>query len=152
MLSKYCQKLTQPLHSYVEIWRPVHVKLRNTVSSVLPIVEYASTVWALHTTQDVNKIELLQRRGTWFVLNKYQRNISVTRLLNTLGWPSLKTRRSYLKIILLTRSWKSWLLYPQITSDPLIIIPLGTNTIFNTYNVPVILINVLFSHCGTLYP
>ena len=41
---------------------------------------------------------MLQRRGAQFVLIEYQRNIGITRLLYTLSWPSLKTRRSYLKI------------------------------------------------------
>ena len=37
---------------------------------------------------------------TRFVCNKYNRNTSVTNLLYSLGWPSLETRRSYLKLSL----------------------------------------------------
>ena len=32
------------------------------------MTEYASNAWAPHTTQDVNEIEMLQRRGARFVL------------------------------------------------------------------------------------
>jgi len=64
------------------------------------------------------KLKLLQRRGARFVLNKYQRNISVTRLLNTLGWPSLKTRRSYLKIILTYKILKNLITIPSDNFRP----------------------------------
>jgi len=54
-------------------------------TSVRPIIEYASNIWAPHTTQDINKIEMLQRRAARFVCNKYNRNTSVTNLLYSLG-------------------------------------------------------------------
>ena len=41
---------------------------------------------------------MLQRIAACFVCNKYQRNISVTNLLCSFSWPSLETRRSYLKL------------------------------------------------------
>ena len=60
---------------------------------------YAASIWAPHTTQDVKKIEMLQRRAVRFICNNYYRNTSVTNLsLDSLGWPSLKSRRSYLKL------------------------------------------------------
>ena len=88
-------------------------------TSVLPIIEYATIVWAPHTAQDVNKIEMLQRRGARFVLNEYQRNVSVTRLLNTLGWPSLETRRFYLKIILTYKVLKNLIIIPSDKFRPI---------------------------------
>ena len=63
-------------------------------TSIRLIIEYATNIWAPHTTQDINRIEMLQRRAARFVCNKYNRNTSVTNLLYSLGWPSLETRRS----------------------------------------------------------
>ena len=68
-------------------------------TSIRPIIEYATNIWAPHTTQDINRIEMLQRRAARFVCNKYNRSTSVTNLLYSLGWPSLETR-SYLRLSL----------------------------------------------------
>ena len=38
-------------------------------TSVRPIIEYATNIWAPHTTQDISKIEMLQRRAARFVCN-----------------------------------------------------------------------------------
>ena len=67
-------------------------------TSIRQIIEYATNIWAPHTTQDISKIEMLQRRAACFVCNRYKRNTSVTNLLYSLGWPSLETKRSYLKL------------------------------------------------------
>ena len=72
-------------------------------TSVRPIIEYTARICATHTTKDKNKIEMLQRRAVCFVCNKYQRNISITNLLCSFGWPLLETRRSYLKLNLTYR-------------------------------------------------
>ena len=76
-----------------------HIKEHCYKTSVCPIIEYAASIWAPHTTQDVEKIEMLQRRAVRFICNNYYRNTSFTNLsLDSLGWPSLKSRRSYLKL------------------------------------------------------
>jgi len=64
-----------------------YIKEHCFKTSVQPIIEYASTVhvWAPHTIQNINKIEMLLRRAACFTYNKYQNNISVTGLLNLLG-------------------------------------------------------------------
>ena len=53
-------------------------------ASVRPIIEYATNIWAPHTTQDISKIEMLQRRAAHFVCNRYKRNTSVNNLLYSL--------------------------------------------------------------------
>ena len=75
-----------------------NIKKHFYKTSVTPIIEYATNIWAPHTTQDISKLEMLQRRAARFVCNRYKRNTSVTNLLYSLGWPSLETRRSYLKL------------------------------------------------------
>ena len=76
--------------------------------SVRPII---STIWAPHTNQDIQKIEMLQRRAARLVFNKYQNNISVTNLLNSLGWPTLETR-SCLKLTLTYKIFKNLICIP----------------------------------------
>ena len=97
---------------------PRQIKEHCFKTSVQPIIEYASTVWAPHTTQSIDKIEMIQRRAARFVYNKYQRNTNVTSLLNSLGWPSLKTRRSYLKLILTYKILKNLITIPSDNFEP----------------------------------
>ena len=86
---------------------------------VRPIIEYATNIWAPHTTQDINKIEMLQRRAAHFVCNRYKRNTSVSNLLYSLDWPSLKTRRSYLKLNLTYKILNNLItIHPQTILDP----------------------------------
>ena len=60
---------------------------------VRPTVELASCVWDPHERVDINKIEMIQRRGAIFVKHRYHNRSSVTDLLEDLKWKSLETRR-----------------------------------------------------------
>jgi len=90
-------------------------------TSVQLIIEYASTIWVPHTAQTSIKLKCYKGEVLNLSLaNKYQRNIAKCHQITkyTLGWPLLKTRRYYLKIISTYKILKRiWLLYPQITSD-----------------------------------
>ena len=48
---------------FLELICSHHIKEYCFKTSMQPIIEYASTVRAPHTTQDTNKIEMLQRSG-----------------------------------------------------------------------------------------
>ena len=63
------------------------------MSMVRPTVEFASCVWDPHERVDINKIEMVHRRGARFVKNRYHNRSSVTDLLLDLKWKSLETRR-----------------------------------------------------------
>ena len=67
---------------------------------VQPIVEYSATVWSPYTVQDITKLEKVQRRAARYIFNDYSSFHSVSAMLNQLNWPSLETRRDYLKIIM----------------------------------------------------
>ena len=41
----------------------LYIKTKCYLGTVRPIIEYACTVWAPHTAQDINKIEMIQRRA-----------------------------------------------------------------------------------------
>ena len=45
-------------------------------------------------------IEMVQRRSARFVLNKKDRYASVTKMMESLGWPSLQSRRTNAKLIM----------------------------------------------------
>ena len=66
---------------------------------VRPIIEYACMVWAPHTAQDINRIEMVQRRTARFVYHNYYPTASVSSMLKSLGWPTLQVRRNYLKLL-----------------------------------------------------
>ena len=58
-----------------------------------PQVEYASAVWSPYTKENINKIEMLQRRAARWVYNDYSPFSSVTDMLSNLGWRLLELRR-----------------------------------------------------------
>ena len=62
-------------------------------SLVRPQVEYASSIWSPYTKENINKIEMLQRRAARWVCNDYPPCSSVTEMLDNLGWWSLELRR-----------------------------------------------------------
>ena len=69
-------------------------------SLVRPLLEYVSTVWDPHTTENVNKIEMIQRRAARYVTNQYERTASVTSMLQQLDWRSLENRRTDARLCL----------------------------------------------------
>ena len=60
---------------------------------VRPVLEYASSVWNPHTLNNINKIEVVQRRAARFCLNEFSHHSSVTSMLSTLNLPPLQQRR-----------------------------------------------------------
>ena len=63
------------------------------MSLVRPKLEYARAAWNPHTVKDVRRVEQVQRNATRFVCGVYQRGISVSGLMNSLGWQNLEQRR-----------------------------------------------------------
>ena len=62
------------------------MKTRTYESLIRPILEYSGVVWDPHTAQDVNKLEMVQRRYARYTSWDYGRTSSVTAMLKTLGW------------------------------------------------------------------
>ena len=69
------------------------VKERSYLSSVRPIVEYATVAWSPHTKKGINGIESVQRRAARFINNDYSRYSSVSSMLTDFNWLSLQSRR-----------------------------------------------------------
>ena len=64
----------------------VKVKEMAYKTLVRPQVEYASPVWSPHTKENIDKIEMTQRRAARWVKNKFSNYDSVTDMLSELGW------------------------------------------------------------------
>ena len=60
---------------------------------VQPLLEYCAPVWSPHVATQIDAIEMVQRRAARFVKGNYQWTASVTEMLNSLNWDSLRARR-----------------------------------------------------------
>ena len=56
-------------------------------------MKYASSVWDPHQKNDIQAIEKVQRRAARWVMSDYGRYSSVSSLLESLNWPTLKSRQ-----------------------------------------------------------
>ncbi len=61
---------------------------------IRPQVEYASTVWSPYTKQNINKVEMVQRRAVRWVKGNYSTYDSVTDMQASLEWRTLADRRT----------------------------------------------------------
>ena len=102
----------------------LYIKTKCYLGTVRPIIEYACTVWAPHTAQDINKIEMIQRRAGRFVYNKYYHSTSISNMLKSLGWPALQARRHYLKLLLTYKIHKAMISIPSDNFKPVTLLPL----------------------------
>ena len=65
-----------------------------------PKLDYASAVWDPHTKKRIYQIEQVQRRaGRWAVSN-FDRQASVTKIVQDLGWCTLDQRRADARLCL----------------------------------------------------
>ena len=68
---------------------------------VRPKVEYCSVVWDPWQKQQINKIEMIQRRAARYTLNQYSYQSSVSAMLQHLCWPTLQQRRNLASVTML---------------------------------------------------
>ena len=83
---------------------PKNLKELSYKQFVLPVLEYAATIWDPYHQNDINKIEMIQHRAANFVLSRpWRRNASdsISSLLHSLGWPTLQLRRKCTSLILM---------------------------------------------------
>jgi ribonucleases P/MRP protein subunit RPP40 len=70
-------------------------KVKETAykSIVRPLVEYSSSVWDPYYANQIDSVEMIQRKAARFCLNRYQKMDSVTDMLQQLNWKPLASRR-----------------------------------------------------------
>ena len=71
---------------------------------VRPQLEYCAVVWDPYTQEQVDKLEMVQRRSARFVLRRYHQTSSVDSMLQQLHWESLQERRAKMRLIILYKS------------------------------------------------
>ena len=69
-------------------------------SLVRPLVEYASPVWDPYNQNNIQKLEMVQRRGARYVNNKHSSLTSVDNMMEDLKWRSLEDRRRDARLVL----------------------------------------------------
>ena len=67
-------------------------------------MEYAAAVWDPYTGENIDKLEMVQRRVVRYVCNNYIKMASVTGMLQKLGWRSLEQRRADIRLVFLFKS------------------------------------------------
>ena len=82
---------------------PKNIKDTCYKTSVRHQVEYAATVWDPHTTDNIKKVEAIQRRAARFVTGDYRYTSSVTGMIENLSWETLQHRIQQAKAILMFR-------------------------------------------------
>ena len=63
-------------------------------------MEYASPVWDPYHQKDIDKLEMVQRRGARYVTNRHGNHSSVNDMLQHLDWRSLEWRRKDARLAL----------------------------------------------------
>ena len=69
------------------------VKDRAYQSLVRPKLEYCCSVWDPYTTENIYKIEQVQRRAARYACHRHHNTSSVTEMIHSLDWPTLQERR-----------------------------------------------------------
>ena len=72
-----------------------------------PSLEYSSAVWDPHQEQDKQRLEMIQRRDTRYVANRYHNTSSVSDMLDQLEWPSLESRRTNSRLTMMYKMTKN---------------------------------------------
>ena len=93
-----------------------NIKAASFKTYIRPIVEYASVCWDPYTSQNIDRVEKVQRRSARYVMGDYDYTSSVTSMLEYLQWPSLQSRRLRSRLTMLYKirfglvdiNWKSY--------------------------------------------
>ena len=81
---------------------------KQSLATVIPILEYASICWSPDCKNLKKKIEIVQNNCAKFVTNSYPKKgkydqFSVSKILDSIGWVSLESRRNQARLIWLIK-------------------------------------------------
>ena len=105
--AKHIQFITAKANSTLGLHRqnvhhcPEKLCKQAFISLVRSRLEYSSTVWDPYQAQDIDKIEMVQKRGARYVKQEFHHMASVTALLEDLQWPELAQRRREARLALM---------------------------------------------------
>ena len=77
------------------------IKLQCYKTYVRPIIEYASPAWDTNNKNVIQKVESVQRKAARFILNDYNKDSSVSKMIKKLNLDSIELRRKGKKLKLL---------------------------------------------------
>ena len=80
---------------------PRVVKERCYKSLVRPVLEYSSIVWGPFRKQNIDKIEMVEKRAATFVFGNYNCGANPTAMITELGWQSLAECRTKAKAMMI---------------------------------------------------
>ena len=99
-----CQKANNTLAFLRRNLKHCHqrVKLDAYKIFVLPILNYAATVWSPHTQYYINKLEAVQKHAARFIVSDYHshRLSSISHILNSLKLKSLVYHHTRLHLLM----------------------------------------------------
>ena len=108
------------------------LQLRRAYKAIVrPQLEYAAPVWDPHTQDDINKIEMVQRRAARWVLNDYSPYSSVSGMLEKLNWRTLEQRRADSRLVLFYKIIYGYVAVPL----PTYVIPLSRTSRRTTHSL-----------------
>ena len=91
------------------------------------ILEYAATAWDPYHLNNINSLEMVQRRSARFFTGNYNRTPgTVTGILSDLQWPTLQRRR---------QDARPYLLYRTIQGDIAVSLPSYAATAWDPYHL-----------------
>ena len=93
---------------------PRNIKEKWYPTIVRPIVEYASSVLDPCTSKYINKLEAVQRRAARYVFSDLRRESSPTSMIQHIGWPTLRARRSQAKAVMMYRIVNKHVAIPEV--------------------------------------
>ena len=94
------------------------VKKQCYTTLVRPILEYASEVWDPHQATNIQRLERTQRRAARFITGNYDRQASVSEMLNKIELPTLRDRRAATKVTTFFKGIKGQLAIPTSQLQP----------------------------------
>ena len=100
------------------------VKQQAYTSLVRPQLEYAAAAWDPHRQNQINSLEMVQRRAVRFIAGNYQREASVTTMREDIGLQTLEERRRQVRLIMMYKAINNLVAIPL----PEYILPRGRTT------------------------
>ena len=102
-ITKTCNKANRTLGFVKRNIITDSTKAKQTAYKTLvrPQTEYAASVWDPHTDRHQHNIEMVQRRAARWACSQYDRQASVTEMLQRLEWETLEVRRAKIRVLML---------------------------------------------------